>query len=107
MNINEKLKVLRRGQTQKETAKNLGISYASYNKYETTNTMPDIENLINIADYYKITLDSLVGHEVPYLLDKSILSEKQKKVLETTLKLSDMQCQRLLDFATGMLSEEK
>ncbi len=101
MNINENLKKLRNGKTQKEVAKDLNISYPTYNKYETTNTMPDIENLINIANYYKITLDALVGHNVPYLLDKSTLTPKQRKLVETICTIDDNLCEKVEAYIQG------
>jgi len=101
MNINENLKSLRKGKTQKQVAKELNISYASYNKYETTNTMPDIENLINIANYYKITLDALVGHNVPYLLDKSVLTPKQRQLVEMVCNLDDNLCDLVRAYIQG------
>ena len=107
--MREKLKKLRQdnNKTQKEMASILNISRSTYNNYEQGVAQPDIKTIIKLADYFKTTTDNILGHEVPYLLDKSIMSEKQKQVLEIALKLNDIQCQRILDFATGMKIEEK
>lgn len=107
MNINNMLKNLRKGATQKATAEKIGIPYANYNKYETTNTTPDLESLIKIADYYHITVDNLIGHEVPYMIDKSQFSTEQKELLDEIKNLSPDNCKRVKDFITGILIAEE
>ena len=79
-----KLKELRQKNemSQFELSKILDVSQKSISNYEKGLSTPDIETLIKIADYFHTTIDNLVGHNVPYLLDKSLLSEKQKQLLE-------------------------
>lgn len=57
------LKELRKekGITQKEIAKELNITDRTYGHYETGKREPTIDTLINIADYYNISIDILVG----------------------------------------------
>ncbi len=57
------LKELRRnkGMTQKEIAQELKITDRTYGHYETGKREPSIDMLIEIADYYNISLDILVG----------------------------------------------
>lgn len=57
------LKELRKekGITQKEIADKLNITDRTYGHYETGKREPTIDTLINIADYYNISLDILVG----------------------------------------------
>ena len=47
--------------TQEEAAKELGISLRSYRRYEKNEREPDAPTLVQIADYYGISLDDLVG----------------------------------------------
>ena len=50
--------------TQKQLAERLGMSQTGYSKYEVgTNDIPT-HILIKLADFYGISLDELVGHEV-------------------------------------------
>lgn len=42
-------------------AAELGIARSTYASYETGRNEPDIHTLIKIADYYKVSLDYLVG----------------------------------------------
>ncbi len=57
------LKELRKNNnmTQTEIAKILNISQRTYSNYETGSREPSIDTLIEIADYYKISLDYLTG----------------------------------------------
>lgn len=74
--LNERLKLLRKNLTQKELATKTGIPYANYNKYETTNIIPDLQTLCKLADFYNVTLDYLVGRDftnpIGYLTDNQI-----------------------------------
>lgn len=51
----------RQGITQGELAKHLGVSFQSVSKWETGISLPDISLLTNIAEFYEITTDQLLG----------------------------------------------
>ncbi len=57
------LKELRKskGMTQKEVAHDLNITDRTYGHYETGKREPSIDMLIEIAKYYNISIDYLVG----------------------------------------------
>ena len=57
------LKELRKskGMTQKEVAQELNITDRTYGHYETGKREPSIDMLIEIAKYYNISIDVLVG----------------------------------------------
>ena len=48
--------------SQKQLADAIGVSQQSINKYENHNIEPDIETMIRIADYFKTSVDYLIGH---------------------------------------------
>ncbi len=52
------------GISQKMLAEKIGVSQQSINKYENHCIEPDIQTLIRIADFFSITVDELVGHEI-------------------------------------------
>lgn len=56
---NRKLK----GVTQDELAKYIGVSKASISKWETGQSYPDITFLPNLATYFNISIDDLMGYE--------------------------------------------
>ena len=59
----ERIRILRkeRGITQKEAAAGLGIGYRAYQCYELDQRYPDIHGLVNIAEFFGVSLDYLVG----------------------------------------------
>lgn len=50
---------------QRELAEYLDIRQTTYSKYELGKIDIPIDALIKLADYYQVTLDYLVGREVP------------------------------------------
>lgn len=48
--------------TQKQLCEALNIGRSTYSYFETGSRMPDIETLILIAQYYKVSLDELIGY---------------------------------------------
>lgn len=63
--LKDNLMMLRnlRGLSQEEIAEIIGISRQAYAKWESGATMPDIEKCKRLADFYDVTLDSLMKTE--------------------------------------------
>lgn len=61
--IGEKLKKLRRSRdlTQEEVATHLGISYQAISKWERGDGYPDITMLPALANYFRVSVDELIG----------------------------------------------
>ena len=59
----DKLLLLRneRGLSQEKAAASQGIAYRSYRRYETGEREPTASVLIQIADFYGVSIDYLVG----------------------------------------------
>lgn len=66
------LKLFRKqnGFTQEHVAEKLGVSRQAVAKWERGESVPDIENVIALADMYEVTVDSLVRN-MTSLPDKS------------------------------------
>lgn len=62
MEFKEKLQLLRtnRKLSQEELADNLGISRQSITKWENGQSFPDIQNLIQLSEIFKVSIDRLV-----------------------------------------------
>ncbi|MDT3947672.1 helix-turn-helix transcriptional regulator [Staphylococcus haemolyticus] len=77
MELDKKLKELRndRDVTQEYLAKKLCVSVQTINKWENGKCLPDAINLLNIAQFYGVSLDNLMENEVPSKLRK----KKDKK----------------------------
>lgn len=78
LNIGKKIKCLRheKGITQEEFAVVLGVSYQSVSRWENDICYPDIELLPDIAEFFGITVDSLMG------VNEDVRKEKFAKYLE-------------------------
>ncbi|MBH1941343.1 DNA (cytosine-5-)-methyltransferase [Mobilitalea sibirica] len=50
-----------KGVGQQELAEVLGVSFQSVSKWETGTTMPDITLLPNVAEYFQVSVDELLG----------------------------------------------
>lgn len=64
MKFNENLKYLRKeaNLTQENLAERLNVSRQAVTKWESGQSLPDIENLKKMADMFGVTMDSLVGN---------------------------------------------
>lgn len=65
MDFSSRLKELRtsKGLTQKEAAKLFNITERAYQNYELGRSTPQFSLLIEIADYFQVTLDYLTGRD--------------------------------------------
>lgn len=54
---------LKKGLTQKELAKIIGVTKQTIINYEKGTTEPSFENLIKLADLFEVSLDCLLGRE--------------------------------------------
>lgn len=55
---------LAKGISQQQLADVIGTTQQSINKYENHSTEPDIDTLIQLADYFETSIDELVDHTV-------------------------------------------
>lgn len=51
-----------RGLSQRQMAKNLNISQGTYNNWENSNTEPSIGQLIELAKFFEVSVDYLIGN---------------------------------------------
>lgn len=88
MELKDRLQELRGNISQRKCAENLGVRIANYNKWETGVNIPNYKTLIQIADYYGVTLDYLTGrvdyNDIEYKssCEQTCLSENALKGLQ-------------------------
>lgn len=70
----------RKGLTQEELAKKLGLSFQAVSKWETAQTMPDISLLPNLSLLLDISVDKLLGYSS---------RQKQISIYEEEYKISE------------------
>ena len=65
MQLNEKLTLLRKQNnlTQEQLAEELAVSRQTISKWERGDSIPDIKSMVQIADYYELSLDQLARDE--------------------------------------------
>ena len=90
-----KLKELRisKNLTQEELAKKLSMTQKTYSNYENEKTEPNIKTLIQLADFYQVTLD--------YLLDRNIsgiLNSQEYELLSMFRTLNEFEQTRVIEF---------
>ncbi|MDO4756480.1 MAG: helix-turn-helix transcriptional regulator, partial [Parabacteroides sp.] len=51
--------------SQKTVANQLGYGYTAVANYESGRNEPSIDDLIKIAEYFEVSMDYLVGRELP------------------------------------------
>lgn len=50
--------------TQNDIAKAIGFSQQAQSTWENNTTIPTVDKCIELADFYGISVDELIGHEV-------------------------------------------
>lgn len=88
--------------SQQEIAKLLNTSQSNYSKYERNEIEPDIQTLIKLADYFHTTVDNLIDHKVPYLVDKSCYTDEQQMLIDEIANLDREQCRLTKAYIDGL-----
>lgn len=103
MELSNNLKILRKenGLTQKKLSEILKIQSQTYNKYETTSTIPDLQTLIDLANYYDVSLDYLVGRN--FNNEFGYLTELERNILTAVRKMTDENKQVYYQESKGIL----
>ena len=85
-----KLKIVRKKfqKTQEEVASMLNIKKQTYQNYELGKREPDIETLKKISQFFRVSIDELVGNDISPFISVANFSETQKEVLYLIKKLS-------------------
>lgn len=79
MDFGDKLKQYRlnEGLSQEQLAEKIGVSRQAITKWETKRGLPDVENMIILAELFKLTLDELVLEEVKKQEEKATIYESE------------------------------
>ena len=66
LKINENIKQCRkdRGLTQEQLAEALGVTAGAVHKWENALSLPEIAMLVEIADFFEVSVDYLLGYSV-------------------------------------------
>lgn len=91
--------------TQSELANKVGVRAAAISKWEKGITVPSLETLVALADFYGTSIDFILGRRNDGDLHNSMqtLSEKQKELLPLIQMLNDRQCELTYDYLNNIL----
>lgn len=98
--------------TQAELSAKIHVSQGSISQWETGATCPDVKTLIQLADLYGISLDSLVGRERPDDAAKSlsisirIETQTESQLISDFRELTEDNKQSILKNVRFLLSEQ-
>lgn len=86
----QRLQILRKqlNISQSELANKMQLSQQSISKYEQGSREPDISTLKQLAKFFNVSIDYLVGYDNPNYFDSSTLSDEEKELLEYYNELS-------------------
>lgn len=95
MNFSEKLKEIRKneGLSQEQLAEKIGVSRQAITKWETGKGLPDVENMIIIAEIFKTTLDEL--------LRDTAAKQEQALPVFVSETIYDIDCEKHFDVNIG------
>lgn len=95
MNFSERLKEIRKneGLSQEQLAEKIGVSRQAITKWETGKGLPDVENMVIIAEIFKTTLDEL--------LRDSVARQKQEVPVYISETIYDIDCEKHFDVNIG------
>lgn len=98
---------LKQKKTRKEVAENLNIGMQNYINYEMGYRRPDYETLIKLADYFGTTVDYILEHNSPYVMDISLLNQAQIDLMNKIKNCSEQTCLQLDAYLDGLKSNKK
>lgn len=92
--------------TQQEISNQLGINRVNYSRYENNQIEPDIKTLIQLAKYFHVSVDYLIGNEQPNKVDLTSLSEIKKDCIQEIQSMTDDEVLAVTHFIAGLKQKD-
>ena len=91
--LDQRIKELRErsGLTQTELAKKMGVTRSSVNGWEMGVSIPSIMKLVELAMFFHVTTDYLLGMENKNRLDVDTLTDEERSIVSSMLSYFDKQ----------------
>ena len=91
------LKELRKSRnlTQTKLCKRFNVTQKTLSSWESGTRQPNIETLINIADYFQVSLDELLGRKEKTNITDIKLTDYQQEIYNLLPFLNQIQCQAI------------
>lgn len=90
--------------SQRQMAKFFNVTQGTYNNWEQGNTQPSIEQLIELARFFSVSVDYLIGNsdDEGYIKIQEVLSNDDVATLHTVNTLPEGSKQLLMDFIASL-----
>lgn len=90
--------------SQRKMAEMFSVSQGTYNNWEQGNTQPSIEQLIELARFFGVSVDYLIGNsdDEGYIKIQEVMSRDDVATLHTVNTLPEDSKQLLMDFIASL-----
>ncbi|WFR55131.1 helix-turn-helix transcriptional regulator [Anaerocolumna sp. AGMB13025] len=109
MTIGDRLRELREnlGFMQITVSKKIGISNKVLSNYENNISTPDLQTLILLCSFYKVSSDYLLGLTIKEPLAESKVTEEEKKILNYYNRLNEENKDASKGFMINLFREQQ
>ncbi len=96
--LGENIRNLRKSRsiTQEQLAEAMGVSSGAVYKWESALSVPDIETIILLAEYFEVSVDVLLGYELDGSKLKAILERMKKAIADGDFENGRREAERAL-----------
>lgn len=91
---------------KKDLAVAANITTNTIRNYENGNSEPSLSTLIKMADFFGVSLDTLVGNSKD-IVDLKVLNKDKQKLIKEILNLNPQDTNNVISFIQGMNSKNK
>lgn len=98
MELNQNIKRIRkeRGLNQEQLAEAMGVSAASVSKWETGQSAPELSALMELADFFGVSVDALLGHRVDADRMEVLIAQMEEAVEAREEEAAAALCEKIL-----------
>lgn len=104
-----RLKELRKQKhiSQTDLAKALNMKQTTISSYEKGKTQPPIEVLIDMANYFNVSLDYLLERQYENKIDLASLSKTKQNIIKMVTQLNELHAIKVEVYAQSKLDEQE
>lgn len=98
MEIGNNIKELRKqkGLRQEQLAEAMGVSTASVSKWETNQSYPELTLLAELADFFEVSIDTLIGHNLNADRMEALIAQMKKAADDHEEEIAAALCEKIL-----------
>ena len=98
MELGNNIKELRKqkGLRQEQLAEAMGVSTASVSKWETNQSYPELTLLAELADFFEVSIDTLIGHSLNADRLEALIAQMEKAANDHEEEIATALCEKIL-----------